>query len=102
MESVETVKLRLPGAVNSHGSLTLANSQGTVTLSMTNGKGYVRLKGAYFEGIPISVRVASATGAYKAIRVTGTMTLANGSTLHQVGEPYSAALSVQLNLKPTK
>ena len=89
------------GAVNSHGTLRLANSQGTVSLSMTKGKGYVRLKGAYFEGIPVSVRVASATGAYKAIRVSGTMTLANGSTLHHVGSPILTGLSVQLKFKPT-
>jgi hypothetical protein len=95
------LQLTKTGAVNSHGTLTLANSQGTVTLSMTKGKGYVRLKGAYYEGIPVSVRVASATGAYKAIRVSGTMTLANGSTLHRVGSPILTALSVQLKLKPT-
>jgi hypothetical protein len=90
------------GAVNSHGTLTLANSQGTLTLSMTKGQGYHRLKGAYFEGIPVSVRVASATGAFKSIHVSGTITLANGSTRHPVGSPVSTSLSVQFNLKPTK
>ena len=70
-------------------------------LSLTKGKGYVRLKGACFEGIPVSVRVASATGAYRAIRVSGTMSLANGNTRHIVGSPDLTALSVQLKLKPT-
>jgi hypothetical protein len=96
------LQLTKTGAVNSHGTLTLENSQGTVTLAMTKGKGYRLLKGPYFEGIPVSVRVASATGAYKAIRVSGTMTLANGSTLHHVGSPILTSLSVQLNLKPIR
>ena len=65
------LQLTTSGAVNSHGTLTLANSQGTVNLSMTKGKGYVRLKGAYYEETPVSVRVATATGAFKAIRVSG-------------------------------
>jgi hypothetical protein len=93
---------RKTGAVNSHGTLTLSNSQGSLTLSIKSTKGFVPLFKINSEEIPVTVSVQSATGSFKGINVKGTVNLVNDIRPHRFGTPSVTLASAQFNLKPAR
>ncbi len=89
------------GAVNSHATLVLSNSQGSLTLALKDGKGFFLIPHTRFNKLPYSASVQSATGSYRAIRVQGTLNLVIAAINHPPGAPVLTSLSISFDLKPT-